>query len=82
MLILFFLGFGKMAKSLHDDILIRMSLFVFRCISAGFSPLWKCLSVIASGIHVIFFLSENTTLQTEFFCEWAVFPNPALCCNL
>lgn len=65
MLIPFFLGFGKMAKSLHDDILIRMSLFVFRYILAGFSPPWKCLSVIASGIHVIFFLSEISSVRIQ-----------------
>lgn len=60
-----------------------MSLFVCRCISDGVSTLRRSIiltvgvSVIASGIDVIFFLSENTAMQTGFFCAYAHFINTA-----
>lgn len=51
----FFPWFWKDGKSLHDDVLIRMSLF---CVQMYFSWVFPSLEVlvlvIASGIHVIF----------------------------
>ena len=82
----FFPWLQKDCESLHDEILARMALFVCRCLSYGISALWRSIfqtasvSVIASGIGVIFFLSENTTVQTEFFCEYAHFINMAFHC--
>lgn len=74
MLILFLPWLQEGGESLHDEIMVRMALFMYRCISDTISTVWRSViptvsfSVIASGIYVIFFFSENTTAQTEFFC--------------
>lgn len=39
------------------------------------------VSVVASGIDIIFFLSENTTMQIEFFYECAHFITMSFHCT-
>lgn len=83
----FFPWFHKDGESLHDEILVRTALFVCTCILYGISTLWRSIiltvsvSLIASGIDVIFFLSEHKTVQTEFFCEHDHIINMAFHCT-
>lgn len=62
MSILFLPWLQEGGESLHDEIMVRMALFMYRCISDSISTVWGSViptvgfSVIASGIYVIFFL--------------------------
>lgn len=48
----------EVGECLHDEIMVRMALFMYRCISTVWGSVIPTVgfSVIASGIYVIFFL--------------------------
>lgn len=86
MLIPFCLGFRKMAKVCMMKSWLEWFFLCADLFRMGFLLFWRSIiltvsvSVIASGIDVIFFLSENTIMQTEF-CEYVHFINTAFHCT-